>query len=92
MSVKISKAIMFECEKCKTIQYHPYTLTYGWYKDKFIIEDHIICNKCNHDNHVIEDHITHCKTKDFKLFNQAADYIINKMSIKAGYKLPQNGD
>ena len=55
MTVTAEKAIQFECEKCGRIQFTEYTLTHAWYEDRAINEDNIMCEKCNHDNHVIEE-------------------------------------
>ena len=48
-------AIQFECEKCGKIQFEEDSLDYAWFKDRTVREDHIQCEKCGHDNHVIQE-------------------------------------
>lgn len=55
VTVEISRAIQFKCEKCGHIQYAEYTLTPGWYEDRAVNEDNILCEYCNHDQHVIDE-------------------------------------
>ena len=55
MTVTAEKAILFECEKCHKEQFYKYSLEHGWYDDRAVMEDRIVCQYCNHDNHVIEE-------------------------------------
>lgn len=55
MTVEAEKAIEFKCEKCGELQYFDYTLIPGWYEDRAVNEDKITCEKCSHQNHVIEE-------------------------------------
>ena len=55
MTVTAEKAIQFECEKCGHIQYSEYTLAPGWYQDRAVNEDSILCELCGHDQHIIEE-------------------------------------
>ena len=55
-------AIMWTCEKCGKVNYGDDTLVLekrilqdGYYKYQIKREDHILCQYCNHDNHVIEE-------------------------------------
>ena len=55
MAVQVEKAIRFKCEHCGKVQFGEYTLIPGKYMDREVNEDHILCEQCNHDNHVIEE-------------------------------------
>ena len=57
MTVKAKKAIYFECEKCGHGQYFDYTLEHSWESDpdRAVMADKIDCEKCNHQNRVIEE-------------------------------------
>ncbi len=55
MTVDAEKAIQFECEECKEVQFADYMLEPGWHEDRAVNEDRINCSECNHENHVIEE-------------------------------------
>ena len=55
MTVTAERAIQFECEECGLVQFSEYTLVHGWYGDRAVNEDNIDCEKCGHENHVIEE-------------------------------------
>ncbi len=55
MTVEAEKAIQFECEECGRVQFSEDTLCYGRYADRTVKEDRIDCEKCGHENHVIEE-------------------------------------
>jgi len=53
--VVAERAIQFECENCGHMQYDNYALSPGWYINRAVNEDNIVCAECGHDNHVIEE-------------------------------------
>jgi hypothetical protein len=55
VTVKAEKAIMFKCEQCGEKQSYPYTLEHGWYEDRCVMRDNIICCFCGLDNLVVEE-------------------------------------
>ena len=55
MTQTANKAIQFKCEKCGYIQFSKYTLEYSYFEDRYVYQDHIQCEKCGHDNHVIQE-------------------------------------
>ena len=49
------RAILFRCENCKKPQFHKDSLKIAWYEDRTVVQDHILCEFCGHDNHVIRE-------------------------------------
>ena len=48
-------AIKYKCEKCGMEQFEEDSLDYGCYENKAVRQDHIQCENCGHDNHVIQE-------------------------------------
>lgn len=55
MTTTAQKAIYFRCEDCDYPQYHLHTLEHGWFNDRYVNQDHIVCENCGFDNHIIEE-------------------------------------
>jgi len=55
MTVKASRAILFDCEYCGETQYSSYALDQEWYEDRMVMADRIDCEVCGKENHVIEE-------------------------------------
>ena len=55
MTVEAGRAIYFDCEKCDHVQYTDYSLGSDWEGDRAVMADNIVCEKCGHENRVIEE-------------------------------------
>ena len=54
MSVMADRAVMFKCEHCGCLNYHPYTLELKHEDGECLFVDIIDCRKCDHSNRVID--------------------------------------